>query len=476
MTTSKGKTPWGGRFSESPESEVVAFGASLPVDKKMWREDIQGSLAHAKMLESIGILSAEELAAIRQGLAQVASEIEEGTFNWDLFDEDVHMAVEKRLTEIVGRPGAKLHTARSRNDQVATDTRLYVRKKLFELAGAILELRVVLLGLAEKHMDVYMPGYTHLQKAQPLLFSHHMLAYDQMLVRDFIRVKRAYKNTDVLPLGSAALAGTTYPVDRELVREELGFEKITTNSLDAVSDRDFLLDSSYACSVLQMHLSRLSEEIILWATEEFGFIKLSDKYSTGSSIMPQKKNPDFAELIRGKTGRVFASLMQLLVTLKSLPLAYNKDMQEDKEFAFDALETAITSSKVMAGMLATMNVNQDVMKEASAGGFSAATDLADWLVGEGIAFREAHEIVGKVVIFAEQRGLSLQEMSIMDYKEVHPAFNNSVLDAVLIENVVNRRISFGGTATSQVESALIAARKELDKDQELLSKTMMPLA
>ena len=462
------KTPWGGRFTKAPSALIQEFGASLPVDRRMWREDIDGSLAHAKMLGKIGVLSSSDVVAIEKGLEEVAALIESGEFVWDIEDEDVHMAIEKKLTELIGTAGARLHTGRSRNDQVATDTRLYCKKREIDLMREMNAVRSTLIDLAKDNLSVYMPGYTHLQKAQPVLFSHHMLAYAQMFSRDFKRVMYAFEASDVSPLGSAALAGTTYPLDRRYSADLLGFKEISQNSLDAVSDRDFLLDVAYACSTAQMHLSRLSEEIVLWSSDEFGFITLDDGYSTGSSIMPQKKNPDFAELVRGKTGRVYGDLQQLLVMLKGLPLAYNKDMQEDKEGVFDALDTVENCLVAMRGMLSTLTVEEVVMKSAAHGGFMAATDLADYLVGTGMPFRAAHEVVGEIVLRCEREGRSLQELTAEEYSASNPAFEADVLEAVSIENVVGKRTTFGGTAPDQVRMQLEAAERALDFDRSLV--------
>lgn len=465
MTNADEKTPWSGRFTHTPSFSTQEFGASLPVDKRMWREDIKGSIAHATMLGKVGVLSSEDVEAIVSGLDRVAHLIESGDFEWNIADEDVHMAIEKKLTELIGEAGGRLHTGRSRNDQVATDARLYVKRRCKELMSALLGLRGALIGVAADNLDVIMPGYTHLQKAQPVLLSHHLLAYAHMLSRDFARAVHAYKASDVLVLGSAALAGTTYPLDRDYVAELLGFSQVSANSLDAVSDRDFLLDTMYACSVAQMHLSRLAEEIILWSTSEFGFITLDDSYSTGSSIMPQKKNPDFAELVRGKTGRVYGDLFQLLTTLKGLPLAYNKDMQEDKESVFDALDTTELSLKTMQGMIETMRINKDAMLKGAQGGFMAATDLADYLVAQGIPFRQAHEIVGRIVLKCEQEGKSLQELSALEYTDLHSAFGEDVVSAVDISQVVARRTTPGGTGHKQVQSQLEQAQSTLKADE-----------
>jgi len=380
MTQPHKKPAWGGRFSDVPSDELLAFGASLPIDRRMWRQDIAGSIAHAKMLARQGIITNHEADAIADGLRSVAADIESGNFKWALEDEDVHMAIERALTERIGTDGARLHTGRSRNDQVATDTRLYMKERTRDVGRAINALRLELIELAQQHGDVILPGYTHMQKAQPISLAHYYLAYAQMFARDFQRVIAAHKAADVSPLGSAALAGTGYPLDREYTAHRLGFSKVSINALDSVSDRDFLLDALHAATTCQIHLSRLCEEIILWTTEEFGFLKLSDRYSTGSSIMPQKKNADFAELIRGKTGRVVGDLNALLVTMKGLPLAYNKDMQEDKEPVFDAMDTVEACLRVMTGMVASLTVDEQRMRAASTQGYMAATDLADYLV------------------------------------------------------------------------------------------------
>lgn len=466
MTQSGGQTPWSGRFSHTPTLSTQEFGASLPIDKRMWREDIEGSLAHATMLGAVGVLSGEDVEAIKSGLHRVAILIEEGSFEWNIADEDVHMAIEKKLTELIGTAGARLHTGRSRNDQVATDTRLYVKRRTQELAQEINGLRQALITRAEQNKDAIMPGYTHMQKAQPVLFAHHMLAYAEMFARDFLRIMQAHEASDVLVLGSAALAGTTYPLDRDLSAQLLGFSRISNNSLDAVSDRDFLLDAAYACSTTQMHLSRLAEEVVLWSSSEFGFITLDDGYSTGSSIMPQKKNPDFAELVRGKTGRVYGDLQQLFVMLKGLPLAYNKDMQEDKEGVFDALDTVSMCLKTMQGMIETMRVNEETMRRGANGGFMAATDLADYLVGKGMPFRQAHEVVGKIVAECEQTQKSLQDLSALEYTRENAAFGPDVLEAVDIEKVVERRNTHGGTGQRQVAQQLVLAQERLQKDQD----------
>lgn len=463
------KMPWGGRFEATPGEFQQVFGASLDVDRRLYAEDIAGSIAHARMLAKQDVISVADAGAIEAGLSAILADIEAGRFAFDPADEDVHMAIESELTRRIGDAGKRLHTARSRNDQVATDTRLHTKREALRLYGALIKARRVLVSLAESHPDVIMPGYTHLQRAQPVLFAHHMLAYSWMLARDAVRVRHAYDAADVLPLGSAALAGTTFPIDRDMVAAELGFSAVSANSLDAVSDRDFLVDLTYACTLGMVHLSRLAEELILWSTGEFGFITLDDAWSTGSSIMPQKKNPDFAELVRGKTGRAVGDLTSLLVTLKGLPLAYNKDMQEDKEPAFDAIDTYADCLCAVVGMLATMRVNVDRMREGALGGFMAATDLADYLAAHGVPFREAHEIVGKLVLTCEREGRTLQNLTLADLRAASAVFAEDALSAVDIGAVVARRDTAGGTAPARVAVQLASAREILAADETWLA-------
>ncbi|MDR2586734.1 MAG: argininosuccinate lyase [Coriobacteriales bacterium] len=460
---------WGGRFEGAPEEALQAFGASLPVDRRLWEQDIAGSRAHAHMLAKQGIISSEDAAAIDAGLGTIAAALEAGEFEFSLADEDIHMSIERALTKLVGDAGRRLHTARSRNDQVATDTRLYVRQQAQALARQLLDVRGTLIRLAQDNAAVIMPGYTHLQKAQPVLFAHHMLAYSWMLTRDFSRMLAARDAADSSPLGAAALAGTGHPLDRAQTAAELGFASVIPNSLDAVSDRDFLLDLIYACTVTMVHLSRLCEELILWSSDEFGFITLSDALSTGSSIMPQKKNPDFAELVRGKTGRVIGDLVGLLTVLKGLPLAYNKDLQEDKEGAFDAIDTLRLSLVAVEGMLATMTVNAEAMRAGAQGGFMAATDLADFLAARGVPFRDAHEVVGRLVLVAEKSGRTLEELTLEELRTASPVFDEEALEALKIENVVARRTSTGGTAPVRVAEQLALAVESLEADKNLLS-------
>jgi argininosuccinate lyase len=458
------KTPWGGRFERTPAKFLAEFGNSLPVDKRLWAEDIRGSIAHALMLAKQGVIDAEDADAIEAGLSEIYREIKSGEFQWDLADEDVHMAIERVLTERIGAAGARLHTGRSRNDQVATDTRMYAKRACLGLVEGVVSLRRALIDLAQEHLGVVVPGYTHLQRAQPVLLSHHLLAYSWMLSRDATRLRHAYESADVLPLGSAALAGTTYPLDREYVATRLGFSAVSPNSLDAVSDRDFLLDLVHACAVCQTHLSRLAEEIVIWSSAEFGFVTLDDAFSTGSSIMPQKKNPDFAELVRGKTGRVYGDLQTLLVMMKGLPLAYNKDMQEDKEPAFDAIDTVAMSMRAMEGMLSTLKVNAEVMREASYGGHMLATDVADYLVGKGVPFRDAHEIVGRLVLVCERDGCTLQDLTAEQYAEHSVVFEADVLEVVDVDRAVGRRGTVGGTGHDAVIVQLASAKDALQAD------------
>ena len=459
---------WSGRFEEGVSEFTQEYGASLPVDKAMYKQDIAGSKAHATMLAAQGIISQEDAAAIRAGLDDIERSIDAGEFTFDINDEDIHMSIEKVLTENIGQAGARLHTGRSRNDQVATDSRLFTKHLCEGLMEDINELRAVLIKLAQDNFDVILPGYTHMQHAQPVLFSHHMLAYFWMFTRDFARVNNARQAADVLPLGSAALAGTTYPLDRQMVADQLGFAEISRNSLDAVSDRDFFLDLNYACAVAMMHLSRLCEEIVLWSTSEFGFITLSDSFSTGSSIMPQKKNPDFAELTRGKTGRVVGDLVGLLVTMKSLPLAYNKDLQEDKEGAIDASKTLHDALVCVSGMLATMRVNPDAMMEQAKKGYLAATDVADYLAKKGLPFRHAHEVVGHLVHTCEQRGCQLDDLSLEDFKAECDLFEPDIVEQLDLASIVAARTVPGGTGNEAVRVQLQQAVDSLAQDRDVL--------
>ncbi|MBY4798371.1 argininosuccinate lyase [Collinsella sp. AGMB00827] len=460
---------WDGRFETGAAAETWEFGASLPVDCELYQEDIAGSRAHAAMLAAQGIISEEDAAQIKTGLDSIEADIATGSFDFDIRDEDIHMAVEAELIRRVGEPGARLHTGRSRNDQVATDTRLGAKKLARALMEDVLELQRSLLSAAEQHPGVILPGCTHLQHAQPVLLSHHLLAYFWMLSRDFQRLNAAYDAANRSPLGSAALAGTGYPIDRRMTAYELGFADVIPNSLDAVSDRDFLLDLSYAGSVCAMHLSRLAEEIVLWSSPEFGYLTLSDAYATGSSIMPQKKNPDFAELVRGKTGRVYGNLMQLLVTMKGLPLAYNKDLQEDKEGMFDTARTLSMCLSVMSGMITTAQFNADAMRAACSKGYLAATDAADYLVRKGMAFRDAHAVVGRLVLLCEHRGCELSDLSLADLRGECELFADDIAGALDLDRVVAARTSEGGTAPTAVEHQMRLARTDIVMGEAVLA-------
>ena len=459
---------WSGRFTENVSEFTQRFGASLPVDKALYAQDIAGSKAHAKMLATVGVISEDDAQQIAAGLDRVKADIESGDFTFDINDEDIHMSVEKALTAEIGDAGARLHTGRSRNDQVATDTRLYAKQRATDLMRANVALRHALIGQAEANFGVILPGYTHLQHAQPVLFSHHMLAYVWMLARDYRRLQAARDAADACPLGAAALVGTTYPLDRQMTAGELGFASVIPNSLDAVSDRDFLLDLDYACAVSCMHLSRLCEELVLWSTSEFGFIELSDAFSTGSSIMPQKKNPDVTELIRGKTGRVIGNLVSLLVTMKALPLAYNKDLQEDKYGAIDSAKTLEDCLQCAAGMIETMSIKPENMLKQAKLGHLAATDVADYLAKRGLPFRHAHEVVGHLVLLCEQRGCNLDDLSFDDFKAASPLFKEDIVKALDLPSIVAARTTEGGTGEAAVTQQMEKAKAALAADESLL--------
>ena len=456
------KPLWGGRFSAAPTGELERFGASLPFDKRMWKQDIRGSKAHAAMLAHQGVISTEDAKAIRAGLDEIASEIERGEFTFDVDrDEDIHMAIERVLTERIGPAGGRLHTGRSRNDQTAVDTHMIARDLADELLASLEGIQQVLLDRAEEQFGIVMPGYTHMQPAQPVLLSHHLLAYFWMFSRDHKRVADARAAANKCPLGAAALAGTTYPLDRAITASELGFDEPVANSMDAVSDRDYLLDLIYACSVCQIHLSRLCEELVWWSSAEFGFVEMDDAHSTGSSIMPQKKNPDFAELVRGKSGRVVGDLMSLLVTVKGTPLTYDKDLQEDKEPLFDAADTVLGSLMACTGMLATCTFKADRMREASHEGYMAATDLADYLVGKGLPFRQAHAMVGRIVGDCVREGVTLQQLTTDELRSYSELFDDDAHEALDIDNIVRRRTTLGGTGHDAVRAQLPQARDVL---------------
>ena len=460
---------WGGRFEAGVAASTQEFGASLPVDKHLYKQDIAGSKAHAAMLARQGVISEEDARAIEDGLTAIEADIDAGNFAFDINDEDIHMAVESELTRRIGEAGKRLHTGRSRNDQVATDTRLAAKALAKQLMEANLRLRSTLVRVAEKNGDAILPGYTHLQHAQPVLFAHHLLAYSWMLARDFRRLRAAFDAADASPLGAAALAGTSYPLDRRMTAAALGFADVIPNSLDAVSDRDFLLDLHYACSTMAMHLSRLAEEIVLWSSSEFGFVTLSDSYSTGSSIMPQKKNPDFAELVRGKTGRVYGNLVQLLVTCKGLPLAYNKDLQEDKEGALDSVRTLLQCLTVMDGMVGTLTVERDRMRAECAVGHLAATDVADYLAKKGLPFREAHAVVGHLVLTCEKRGCNLDDLPFEAFREASSLFEEDITGALDIPSIVAARTTEGGTAPVAVAEQMEKAKATLATDEEAVA-------
>lgn len=449
-----------GRLQKAADEKVAAYTSSLPFDWRLYRHDIAGSIAHARMLSKQGIISESDSVIIVQGLESIQQEIEQGKFEFRAELEDIHMAVEARLIEKIGEVGGKLHTARSRNDQIALDLRLYVGEAIAQTIGNIRELQHALVNLAEANMEVVVPGYTHLQPAQPVLLAHHLLAYFEMLQRDIGRLKCCRKRVDVMPLGSGALAGVTYNVDREFLARELGFDQVSQNSLDAVSDRDFVLEYEAAASIGMMHLSRLAEEIILWSSAEFDFIELDEAYATGSSIMPQKKNPDVAELVRGKTGRVYGHLMAFLTTMKALPLAYNRDLQEDKEGLFATVDTLLASLTICAGIISTLKVNVESAAKAAGRGYILATDLADYLVRKGEAFRNAHEIVGRLISYAVKKGKSLAELSFAEYSNFSPLFGEDVY-SITIESSLAARDTVGGTAPKRVAQAVAAAKKAL---------------
>ncbi|CVK18170.1 argininosuccinate lyase [Sporomusa sphaeroides] len=459
---------WGGRFAKSTDVMVEEFTSSISFDNRMYRQDIAGSIAHARMLAKCGIISQEDAKLIIDGLQGILADIEAGNFSFEVSLEDIHMNIEKRLTERIGPAGGRLHTARSRNDQVALDTHMYVREQVAEIAGLLFELEQAVLDTAEKYPDVIMPGYTHLQRAQPILFSHHMMAYFFMFERDFRRLKGVWESADIMPLGAGALAGTTFPIDREAVARELKFGRIYENSLDAVSDRDYILEFLSFASILMMHLSRISEEIILWSSTEFSFIELDDAHCTGSSIMPQKKNPDVAELVRGKTGRVFGHLMAMLTVAKGLPLAYNKDLQEDKEGLFDTIDTVKFSLTVYAAMLRGMKVNVSAMRQALRTDFSNATDMADYLVKKGLPFRQAHEVVGKCVAYCLSEQKTLTDLTLKEFEQFSPLFAADIIDAISVETCVAARNSMGGTSPTQVGHAVTIAKSILEKQQKHL--------
>ena len=466
---------WGGRFSKNTNELVDAFNASIDFDKRLYHEDIRGSIAHANMLAKCGIIPAEDGEKIVAGLKDILADIEAGNFSFEVALEDIHMNVEARLTERIGQAGARLHTARSRNDQVALDMHMYMKREVAEIAELLINFEKALLTVAKKHDKTLMPGYTHLQRAQPITFAHHLLAYFNMLQRDFRRLLGVWEGADMMPLGAGAIAGTTFPIDRHDVAAQLNFGKVYCNSMDAVSDRDYVIEFLSFASMLMMHMSRLSEEICLWSSTEFGFIELDDAFATGSSMMPQKKNPDIAELVRGKTGRVYGHLQAMLVTAKGLPLTYNKDLQEDKEGFFDAVDTIKFSLAVYCDMILTITVNVDKMQQAVSKDFSNATDLADYLVRKGLPFRQAHEVVGKCVAYAIMNDKFLPEITLEEYKEFSDLFEEDLLVALEPYNCVAARKSYGGPAFTENEKQFVIGDEVIAAQEKTLAELQAKL-
>lgn len=467
---------WGGRFTKAEEKNALDFNASISYDCRMYREDIAGSIAHAKMLAAHGIISKEDQEKITKGLLSIKKEIDQGTFPFSVELEDIHMNIEKRLTEEIGDAGARLHTARSRNDQCALDLHMYMKRNIARLSEKLIAVLEALLAASKKYQDVILPGYTHMQRAQPVLFAHHMLAYFAMLERDFKRLEDCYDMCDMSPIGACALAGTTYPTHPEEEANDLHFASVYGNSLDAVSDRDYLLQFLSFASICAMHLSRLSEEFIYWSTSEFQFIELDDGYSTGSSIMPQKKNPDMCELIRGKTGRVYGHLIGLLTVMKGLPLAYDKDMQEDKEGVFDALDTLYFALDIYAGMISTMTVNGDHTRQVLESDFSNATDMADYLAKKGLPFRQAHAVVGNAVHYCIEHHKVLLDLSMEEFRSMSPLFEEDIKEALSIENCVKNRESYGGTGPKSVERQQTHAEKAIASMKETMDAWKQEMA
>ncbi len=453
---------WGGRFTKETDQLVYNFNASISFDQKFYREDMEGSMAHVKMLAASGIITEEERDKILKGIEGILADVESGELEISSEYEDIHSFVEANLIERIGDAGKKLHTGRSRNDQVALDMKLYTRKEIVNLKGLVKDLLLVLQNLMKEHVDTFMPGFTHLQKAQPITLAHHFGAYMEMFKRDYGRLCDIYDRMNYCPLGSGALAGTTYPLDRNMTAELLGFKGPTLNSMDSVSDRDYVIELLGAMSTIMMHLSRFSEEIIIWNSNEYRFVELDDAYSTGSSIMPQKKNPDIAELVRGKTGRVYGALMQILTTMKGIPLAYNKDMQEDKEFTFDAIDTVKGCLALFTGMIKTMTVNKDVMECSAKNGFTNATDAADYLVNHGVPFRDAHGIVGQLVLYCIEKRISLDDMTIEEYKRISPVFEEDIYDAISLKTCVEKRETIGAPGRASMEQVIAMNEEWLD--------------
>ena len=461
---------WDGRFSEKTDQSVEAFTSSIDVDRRLYRHDIEGSIAHCKMLAQASIITEDEALSLIQGLSTIRREIERGQFSFDDSLEDIHMHIEARLAQENTKTAQKLHTARSRNDQVALDTRMYLRDAVILILKQLAGFRQVIVALSEKHLDVVLPGYTHLQRAQPVLLSHHLMAYFEMFTRDAQRFSDGLNRINVNPLGSAALAGTPYPIDREATSQLLNFPKTSNNSIDAVSDRDFIIEFLASASICMIHFSRFSEELILWSSSEFNFIDLPDSFTTGSSIMPQKKNPDVPELVRGKTGRVFGNLIALLTIMKSLPLAYNRDMQEDKEPLFDTVDTLNACIDIYTKMIPKLKINKKRMLEATTKGFLNATDMADYLVTKGLPFRQAHACVGKTVSYALDKNKELHELSLGEFKTFSSIVEEDVFDALTTQKMINQRKSFGGTATANVNAAILKAKTALEKEKKKLEK------
>ena len=455
---------WGGRFTKETDKLVYNFNASISFDRKFYKQDIMGSRAHVKMLAKQGILTGKERDQILEGLDGILRDVENGTLEITSEYEDIHSFVEANLIDRIGDPGKKLHTGRSRNDQVALDMKLYVRDEIDEIDGELKTLLQELLSLMEKNVDTYMPGFTHLQKAQPVTLAHHIGAYFEMFRRDRGRMADIRKRMNLCPLGAGALAGTTYPLDREYTAELLGFDGPTRNSMDSVSDRDYVIELLSALSTVMMHLSRFSEEIILWNSNEYGFVEIDDAYSTGSSIMPQRKNPDIAELLRGKTGRVYGALMSILTTMKGIPLAYNKDMQEDKELTFDAIDTVKGCLRLFAGMISTMEFHKDVMEASAKNGFTNATDAADYLVNHGVPFRDAHGIVGRLVLLCIEKGISLDELPLEEYQKLSPAFEEDIYKAVSMKTCVEKRETYGAPGPQAMKKVIEENRKYLEQN------------
>lgn len=455
---------WGGRFKKGTNDLVNDFNSSIRVDSRMYKEDVEGSLAHAKMLGKQKIIPSKASKKIEDGLNEMLKRMDNGVIGIDPSSEDIHSFIEGTLTYYIGDEGKMLHTGRSRNDQVTLDLRLYLKKEIKLIISDIIDLEKVLSKKAKENIDTIMPGYTHMQKAQPITLAHHLLAYAEMFKRDIGRLQDTYKRTDMMPLGSGALATSTYPIDREFVANELGFSQITLNSLDSVSDRDYVIETLSSLSLIMMHLSRFAEEIILWCTDEFKFIQLDDEYSTGSSIMPQKKNPDVAELVRGKTGRVYGDLITLLTVMKGIPLAYNKDMQEDKEALFDALDTVTLSLKTFSGMIDTMKVNKDNMKKGASGGFTNATDVADYLAKHNVPFRTAHSIVGEMVLYCIKENKAIEELSLEEFKNFSPVFEEDIYNAIDLLTCVEERKVIGGPSSESIKIQINALDKFIEEN------------